>query len=404
MKQALSAFQNPFRPGAGHMPPYLAGRATERQEFAKLLENETVFENMILTGLRGVGKTVLLETLKPIALQRTWLWVGTDMSESTSVSEGTLAIRLLTDLAVVTSNIVTQEPGIVGFAGQPSGLPRTLNFQGLQEIWNATPGLTADKLKAVLENVWQHVEPLGTRGIVFAYDEAQNLADHADQREYPLSLLLDVFQSIQRKGIRFMLVLTGLPTLFPRLVEARTFAERMFHIVVLDRLSKADTRDAILKPIEDSACPVNFSDSSIDSIYAFTLGYPYFIQYVCREIFDVWTQNVAAGKALREIPIREIANKLDSDFFAGRWARATDRQRDLLGIIAGLESRASEFTVQEIVEKSKAELGKSFSPSHVNQMLAALGNAGLVYKNRWGKYSFAVPLLDGFIRRQMEAE
>jgi len=404
MKQALSDSQNPFRPGAGHMPPYLAGRETEKQEFAKLLENETVFENLILTGLRGVGKTVLLETLKPIALQRTWLWVGTDMSESTSVSEGTLAIRLLTDLAVVTSNIVTQEPGKVGFAGQPSGLPRTLNFQGLQEIWNATPGLTADKLKAVLENVWQHVEPLGTRGIVFAYDEAQNLADHADQREYPLSLLLDVFQSIQRKGIRFMLVLTGLPTLFPRLVEARTFAERMFHIVVLDRLSKADTRDAILKPIEDSACPVNFSDSSIDSIYAFTLGYPYFIQYVCRETFDVWTQNVAAGKALREIPIREITNKLDSDFFAGRWARATDRQRDLLGIIAGLESCASEFTVQEIVERSKAELGKSFSPSHVNQMLAALGNAGLVYKNRWGKYSFAVPLLDGFIRRQMEAE
>ena len=404
MKQALSDSQNPFRPGAGHMPPYLAGRETEKQEFAKLLENETVFENLILTGLRGVGKTVLLETLKPIALQRTWLWVGTDMSESTSVSEGTLAIRLLTDLAVVTSNIVTQEPDKVGFAGQPSGPPRTLNFQGLQEIWNATPGLTADKLKAVLENVWQHVEPLGTRGIVFAYDEAQNLADHADQREYPLSLLLDVFQSIQRKGIRFMLVLTGLPTLFPRLVEARTFAERMFHIVVLNRLSKADTRDAILKPIEDSACPVNFSDSSIDSIYAFTLGYPYFIQYVCRETFDVWTQNVAAGKALREIPIREITNKLDSDFFAGRWARATDRQRDLLGIIAGLESCASEFTVQEIVERSKAELGKSFSPSHVNQMLAALGNAGLVYKNRWGKYSFAVPLLDGFIRRQMEAE
>ena len=63
------------------------------------------------------------------------------------------------------------------------------------------------------------------RGLVFAYDEAQNLSDHAAKNEYPLSLLLDVFQSIQKKGIPFLLVLAGLPTLFPKLVEARTFSE-----------------------------------------------------------------------------------------------------------------------------------------------------------------------------------
>jgi len=384
------------------MPPYLAGRETEKQEFARLLEQETVFENLILTGLRGVGKTVLLETFKPIAIQKGWLWVGTDMSESTSVSENTLTTRLLTDLAVVTSNIVTGEPTRVGFPTSPADSPLTLDYQGLCRIWEATPGLAADRLKAVLEGVWQYIEPMSRRGIVFAYDEAQNLADHAEKSEYPLSLLLDVFQSIQRKDIPFMLALTGLPTLFPKLVEARTFAERMFHIVFLERLNRAATEDAILKPIADSACPVHFVDSSIDAIYAFTLGYPYFIQYVCREVFDIWTQNVAAGEQLRQIPMPEITQKLDSDFFAGRWARATDRQRDLLGVIAQLDSCASEFTVQEVVEKSEQLLTKAFSPSHVNQMLASLCNAGLVYKNRWGKYSLAVPLLDGFIRRQLE--
>src|SRR5690348_15623749 len=92
-------FKNPFKPGAGHMPPYLAGREIERQEFARLLQQETILENLVLTGLRGLGKTVLLETLKPMAIDSGWLWAGTDLSESTSISEANLAIRLLTDIA-----------------------------------------------------------------------------------------------------------------------------------------------------------------------------------------------------------------------------------------------------------------------------------------------------------------
>src|ERR1700733_8742969 len=92
---------NPFRPGAGHMPPYLAGRDNETQQFLKLLEQKTILSNMVLTGLRGVGKTVLLDTFKPLALQRKWLWVGTDLSEAASICEESVAQRLLTDLSVV---------------------------------------------------------------------------------------------------------------------------------------------------------------------------------------------------------------------------------------------------------------------------------------------------------------
>ncbi len=394
------AAANPFRPGAGHVPPYLAGREREKGEFGHMLEQEVVFENMVLTGLRGVGKTVLLEALKPIAIQSGWLWVGTDLSEASSVSEETMTIRLLTDLALATSNIKIGDTPAVGLG--PSDSPRFLDFSTLYEIWALTPGLSADKLKAVLELVWSYLDPLGKRGIVFAYDEAQNMADHAEKEEYPLSLLLDVFQSIQRKGMRFLLILTGLPTLFPNLVEARTYAERMFHVVTLDRLNREDTEQAILVPVANSGSTILFGDGSMDVIYGTTLGYPYFIQYVCRELFDVWTANITAGEDLREIPMREIIDKLDSDFFAGRWARATDRQRDLLGVIALLENCADEFTVQEIVEKSQELLEKPFSKSHVNQMLGSLSKVGLVYKNRWGKYSLAVPLLDSFIRRQLQ--
>jgi DNA-binding IclR family transcriptional regulator len=99
--------------------------------------------------------------------------------------------------------------------------------------------------------------------------------------------------------------------------------------------------------------------------------------------------------------VNAVLHKLDSDFFAGRWARATDRQRELLEVVARLEDPDGEFTVQEIVERSRELLTKGFSPSHASQMLSSLGANGLVYKNRHGKYSLAVPLLGQFIRRQI---
>src|SRR3954470_19128332 len=105
----VTSFTNPFRPGAGHMPPYLAGRDEETAEFERLLKQTTILENLVLTGLRGVGKTVLLDTFKPLAISHGWLWVGTDLSESVSVSEEALAIRLLTDLSVVSSSMVLGE-------------------------------------------------------------------------------------------------------------------------------------------------------------------------------------------------------------------------------------------------------------------------------------------------------
>ena len=396
-----TGFTNPFRPGAGHMPPYLAGRETETAEFRKLLEQDTILENLVLTGLRGVGKTVLLETLKPIAIESGWVWLGTDLSEATAVSEDTLATRVITDLSSVTSTLVSVTENVkeAGFTGANKMVTYSLDFDELKLMWEQTPGLSSDKLKRILETVWECIQPLGKHGMIFAYDEAQNLADHADKDEFPLSLLLDVFQSLQRRGLPLMLVLTGLPTLFPKLVEARTFAERMFHMITLNRLNRNDSRDAITKPITDAACPVKFTKKSVATIYDVTLGYPYFIQYMCREIYDVWVLKAEAGERMSPIPVNNIMRKLDADFFAGRWARSTDRQRDLLNVVAQLETASMEFTVQEIVEKSRLTLKRPFGNSQVSQMLATLSDSGLVYKNRWGKYSLAVPLLDQFILR-----
>jgi hypothetical protein len=400
----MAEFKNPFRPGAGHMPPHLAGRGTETDDFLQLLNQDVILKNAVLTGLRGVGKTVLLETWKPLAIARKWLWVGTDLSESASVSEETLVIRLLTDLSVVTSGITVSRPSAgVGFVSDSQPSQERIGYDKLLEMYKKTPGLQADKLKSILEFVWKCLNPHGFYGIVFAYDEAQTMSDHAEKEQYPLSLLLDVFQSIQKKGIPFMLVLVGLPTLFPKLVESRTFSERMFEVITLGKLDEKDSADAISKPIAHAKCPVKFTAESVAIVIETSGGYPYFIQFICREIYDVFLQKFNIGEKPAPVPVDEITRKLDKDFFAGRWARATDRQRELLTIVAELESCDDEFTVQEIVAHSKT-LTNPFSSSHVSQILATLTEAGLIYKNRHGKYSFAVPLLGRFILRQSKEQ
>ena len=398
---SIKLLRNPFRPGAGHQPPYLAGRRSEKEEFSRLLAQDIILENMVLTGLRGVGKTVLLESLKPHATASNWIWVGADLDESSSITDDNIAKRLCTDLAVFTSSLVVavnrkQPPG---FTAQENQTAQTLTYRELIRIYSDTPGLPLDKLKRVIETAWSVIaKDDTTRGIVFAYDEAQNLSDYSEKEQFPLSLLLDTFQSLQRRELPILLVLTGLPTLFPKLVEARTFSERMFRSVFLQSLSDKDSREAILKPIEDSDA-VKLSAQSVDTVVEMSGGYPYFIQFICREVYDAFIRRWDKGER-GSIPVSEIENKLDTDFFAGRWAKTTDRQRDLLSVIASLANCDEEFTVQEIVEKSKDGKGKQFSSSHTNQMLSALSTQGLVFKNRHGKYSFAVPLLGSYIQRQ----
>lgn len=387
------AFENPFRPGAGHMPPHLAGRGGQIEDFRMLLKQKPVLQNLIVTGLRGVGKTVLLETYRPIARSENWLWVGTDLSEAASATEESLATRLLTDLSVVTEGFSLQRLDLAKIGFKPAGqeLPEACGYGVLRQVYDATPGLTSDKLKRVFAFVWECAKDQ-CNGLVFAYDEAQSMSDHDGDKQYPLSMMLDVFQSVQRQGILFMLLLTGLPTLFPGLVKTRTYSERMFHTQFLDRLTEDESEEAIRVPIK--ACPVGLKPDSIKTIVRMSGGYPYFIQFIAREAYD----NFLHGNY--QVSGSQIERKLDTDFFEGRWANLTDRQRQLLWVVAHLPTSDEEFSVREIVEESRRQLEKGFTASHVNQILGTLAKRGLVYRNRHGRYILAVPLLSRFIRRQ----
>ena len=169
--------------------------------------------------------------------------------KSASVTEQTMAIRLLADIALITSALVVRETKQIemGFARTERIVHEPLNYEILLSRYEKAPGLPSDKLKSVLEYVWSIMPQAAISGIIFAYDEAQTIADHADDKQFPLSLLLDVFQSLQRKNLPYMLILTGLPTLSAKLVEARTYSERMFHTLFLKRLDPDDAKAAILE-------------------------------------------------------------------------------------------------------------------------------------------------------------
>jgi hypothetical protein len=396
---------NPFRPGAGTKPEYLAGRTREKEEFERALRQGPLSQNLIITGLRGVGKTVLLDELKPLAQASGWLWAGNDLTETASLSENNLATRLVVDLTSLLSPLVVyrQEELPFGFISNKSRKnERSLEFRDLWNIYNSTPGFSLDKLKAVLIHVSTIIATTDLKGMVVAYDEAQNMSDRADSKEYPLSVIVDLFSGIQKLNLKcsFLLVLSALPTLVPKLNEARTYTERMFHTIILDRLNEDDTRDAITKPIEQTKSTLTFAERTIEIIIRESRGYPFLIQYICKEVFDSWIGKMSVGAA-PSVPMTEITAKLDQDFFAPRWSRATDRQQIFMQVIATLPNSDDEFTVPEITKASRELLRNPFSPSHAIQMLGHLSEKGLIYRNRRGTYCFAVPLLSKFIGRQI---
>lgn len=398
---------NPYRPGAGHQPPYLAGRHKEREAFSKLLDESVITKNLIITGLRGVGKTVLLESLKPVAREKKWLWTSVDLSESASVSEESLARRIIADIAIVTSeiSIPLEQKQSIGFTGDEETTQQKLNFHFLVDYYSILPGLVSDKLIALFFFVWTILEQHSVKGVVFAYDEAQTMSDRAESNQFPLSTLLVIFQSIQRKNIPFLLVLTGLPTLQTKLIEARTYSERMFTTLTLGSLTPEESREAIVTPLTQlqpkalplpEQTPLVFSEKSIETIILTSGGYPYFIQFICKEAYDALSQKIIDGVAV-SVPIEAIVTKLDEDFFAARWLKATDRQQDLLKLIANLDK--SEFTPKDILESVHSKTRPFKQAAQVIKMLGDLTESGLIYKNKRGVYSFAVPMLGDYIRR-----
>jgi hypothetical protein len=149
-------------------------------------------------------------------------------------------------------------------------------------------------------------------------------------------------------------------------------------------------REAILRPVSDGKCPLSFSDHTVAAIIERTAGYPYFIQFFCREVFDVWIAKMQRGE-VPSVPVPDIVRQLDADFFHGRWAKATHRQRELLQVVSELPNADQEFTVQDVVAASRGSLRKPFTSILLFQHVSYKGveaNSLSVFRNN---STFSIP-------------
>lgn len=398
----LSRIENPYRPGAGHQPPFLSGRQYEQDQFRRLIGQRLVTENIVITGLRGVGKTVLLESFRSMALDEEWLWVGNDLSESSGLSEDRLSIRIITDLARALGERRRTRQQLMGFI--PPGDSEPPSYETLCAAYLKAPGLPSDKLRAAIDLTNQYLRSAGVKGIILAYDEAQCLGDHADRHQYPLSMLLETCQHLQRHSgsLPFMLVLTGLPTLLDALTESRTYTERMFLVLVLDRLSRADTTAAIREPLVQLAPHLAVPEAAIERVAELSGGYPYLIQFFAKELVDTLVAMPNGG--LAQFPSEDAWRRLDNGLFAARWNRTTDRQRDVLRVLAEIPGDQADFSAQDIVEAAAELGGPQLTNAQTSQLLQGLVERGLVYRTRRGKFAFSLPMSQAMIRRRIHAE
>jgi len=400
---------NPYRPGAGHRPPFLAGREKEQEHFWRLLRQNYTTENILITGLRGFGKTVLLEDLKRMALAEGWVWVGNDLSESSSLSEERLALRILTDLSQALSEVLANasapEP-------MPSGQPQKetadeldpSTFAALKAKYEQTPGLPSDKLKTVFARIGSVLSKAKLQGIVLAYDEAHCLTDHAKRDEFPLSMLIEMIESLQkREGVTpILLVLRGLPQVFDSLIQAHTYTERMFHVMHMDRLSPQDTLTAFLAPLEPLMPPLYCPRDLIEKVVELSGGYPYLIQFFGKELVDALLKNGGTLET-NQFPSAGVMDRLDIGLFAARWNKTTDKQRKFLKLIASRGATSPvEFTQQEIAQLNSASA--QFDSEQVNKMMSELSDCGLIYRTRQGHYAFTVPMSETMILRRLQKQ
>ncbi len=398
--------ENPFRPGAGHAPPFLAGRESEQAQFKRLLQQNFATSNVLITGLRGMGKTVLLGSMQELAEKEGWIWVGNDLSESSSLSEERLALRILTDVSQSLARVLANSEGGPAFGGgeDPAHTNSPYAFEVLRTMYERSPGLPSDRLRATLVRLGSLVNRAKARGIVFAYDEAQCLSDHAERNEFPMSMLVETIATLQKRdGVsQCLLVLSGLPQVFDALTQTRTYTERMFEVVTLDRLSRQDTLNAIMPPLMGLMPPLNASRALINKVVDFTSGYPYLIQFFGKELVD---QLIRYGGVLHEdaFPSPDVLDRLDASLFAARWNKTSDKQRDFLRTIALRPAGGpGDFSAQDIAALS-AEAEKP-SNAQASQMLQALCDRGLLYRTRHGRYAFTVPMSEAMILRRTQTE
>jgi hypothetical protein len=401
--------RNPYAPGAGQRPPELAGRDSELTGFDVVLErvaNSRPERSIVLTGLRGVGKTVLLNAMRSAAVRRGW---GTGKLEARPdlplrrplAAAAHLAVR---ELAHPNDGETRHVLGVVKAFAQRE--PRTPSGRrpAPRERWQPGIDVPAALGRADSGDIEIDLVELFTDLAGLAADTGNGMAIFVDEMQDlgpdDVSALCAACHEISQLGLPLVVVGAGLPHVPAVLSAAKSYSERLFRFARIDRLDRAAADAALRVPARSEGA--DFDDDALTAMYAATGGYPYFVQAYGKAVWDLAPRSpVTAADVAVGAP--EAEAELAVGFFGSRYERATPAEREYLRAMAEAAERDAadgNGAPEESVPTATVAHTLGRPPQSLSPARDALLKKGLVYSGQRGRIAFTVPHFGRYLRQQ----
>lgn len=324
-----------------------------------------------VTGYAGDGIATLLKKWEAIALKEQWMWVEVKFPQGMSINEETLQ-RSLEDTFLV---LEKSEANIASFS------------KLLRIATSGDGNAIGSVMKELLEQ--PQTLPAYKKGMILVFNNADALMEHC---EAYLIRTLEFYRMFMR--MRMPIILAGRPNL------TNSRSKFKGNWVRLDIPDEADCKRLICELAGEAGLQNWNNKGIIDEVISASKGYRFLTIEICRELFDLMRQGVIPNDSDAAL-IDQIAHKVRSLLFQPSWHKLAERQRDVLSIMADIVESAGALTTKEIVTRAGA-LPKPLGPSQTNQVLLTLIEDGLIFKPSYGKYTFAHPTYDIFIRKNRE--
>lgn len=388
----MDPLTNPYTPNAGARPPLLVGRDDQVESFGLLLarlEGDRTEQSMVITGLRGVGKTVLLNEFRRVALERRWVVIEIEAHKHDD-GEFRRRIALETRRALLELSRRERVGERLAAAGRVlRSFTLSIDPEGRLSAGlggTAERGLAdSDELELDLPDLFVALGEAAEeadRGVVFLFDEVQFLS-----RPQLEALIMAIHKTVQRT-LPITMVGAGLPQIAELAGEAKSYSERLFKFPRIDVLSTADAARALTEPARVEG--VEFRPEAVALAQQITGGYPYFIQELGSAIWPAVDDGEASAADVATAQVAYEA-KLDASFFRVRLDRTTDLERAYLRAMAELGPEPqSAADVAALLGRTSQQCGPTRSQ---------LVEKGLLYTPSHGYAAFTVPHFDRFMKR-----
>ncbi len=393
--ESVDPVRNPYAPGAGQRPPELAGRDRELQQFEVVLERVArgrPERSMVITGLRGVGKTVLLNTFKSMAIQRLWgtgkIEARPDQSIRRPVAAALhMAIRELAPRHRAPERIEEFLGVLKAFAMRdPAAAKGTSHWSPGIEVPASRGRADSGDLEIDLTELFVDASAVATDlgvGIALFIDEMQ------DVQAADVSALCAACHELSQSGGPLIVVGAGLPHLPSVLSASKSYSERLFRYARIDKLDREAADLALILPAREEE--VEFTQEALDALYDAADGYPYFVQAYGKVAWDLAPRTPITLDDVK-VSAPEAEEELAVGFFGSRYERATPAERDYMHAMAEIGDEP--VPTAEVAEA----LGRK--PSSLSPARDSLIKKGLIYSAERGLIAFTVPHFGRFLRAQ----